>query len=147
MKTIFDDANRQQLVARIGMLNDNSKAQWGKMTVYQMLKHNTLWEEMMLSNKQCKQVFIGRLFGKTALKSMVKDDTPMKKNMPTVKGFDVKGNGDVAAEKSKWVMLLQQHAQLHAAGSWHPFFGFVTREQGGCLAYKHTDHHLRQFGV
>jgi len=27
----------------------------------------------------------------------------------------------------------------------HPFFGKMTKEQVGYLAYKHTDHHLWQF--
>lgn len=29
----------------------------------------------------------------------------------------------------------------------HPFFGKITREQIGYLAYKHDDHHLRQFNA
>jgi hypothetical protein len=29
----------------------------------------------------------------------------------------------------------------------HPVFGRMTRRAWGALAYKHTDHHLRQFGV
>jgi hypothetical protein len=29
----------------------------------------------------------------------------------------------------------------------HDFFGRMTREQVGQLAYKHTDHHLRPFGA
>jgi hypothetical protein len=27
----------------------------------------------------------------------------------------------------------------------HTFFGKITKEQAGQLAYKHADHHLRQF--
>jgi len=64
------------------MLNENSRALWGKMTVYQMVKHCALWEEMLSGEKKVKRMFLGRLFGKAAI---------------------------------------------------------------GYLAYKHTDHHLRQF--
>ncbi len=29
----------------------------------------------------------------------------------------------------------------------HPVFGLMTRAQWGRWAYRHMDHHLRQFGV
>ena len=29
----------------------------------------------------------------------------------------------------------------------HPAFGDITTQAWGVLAYRHTDHHLRQFGV
>lgn len=47
---------------------ETSKAEWGKMNVYEMLKHFTQWEEMMLGKKKYKRAFLGRLFGKIALK-------------------------------------------------------------------------------
>ena len=90
MKTIFDKTTRDELISRINTLNENSKAQWGKMTVSQMLKHCIQWEEMALGKTIYKQSFIGKLFGKSALKDMIKDDGPLKKNMPTVPGFKIK---------------------------------------------------------
>jgi hypothetical protein len=32
MKTIFDDATRDELIQRINSLDEHKKAQWGKMT-------------------------------------------------------------------------------------------------------------------
>ena len=64
MKTLFDKTTRDELINRINTINENSTAQWGKMNVYQMLKHCTLWQEMILGKKKYKQPFIGRLFGK-----------------------------------------------------------------------------------
>jgi len=54
MKTIFDKQTRDELIDRINKLNENSTAQWGKMNVYQMLKHCTLYEEMLLGKKEFK---------------------------------------------------------------------------------------------
>ena len=99
MKTIADQSTRDELVRRIKTLNANSKAVWGKMNVYQMVRHCAIWEEMALGKKKYKQVFIGRLFGKMALKNMIKDDAPVKQNMPTMPGFKITENGDVEAEK------------------------------------------------
>ncbi len=144
MKTIFDKETREGLIARINKLDENSSAQWGKMNVYQMLKHCTLWEEMLLGKTQYRQSFLGRLVGKMALKDMMKDE-PAKKNLPTVPSFKITGNGDVAAAKDEWLGLLAEHATREPSGFMHPFFGQLTAEQAGVMAYKHIDHHLRQF--
>lgn len=70
MKSIFDNNIRKQLIDRIERINQNSKAEWGKMNVFQMLKHNTYWNEWVLGedNQTYKQSFMGRIFGKIALK-------------------------------------------------------------------------------
>ena len=145
MKSIFDKTTRDELIIRINALDENSRPQWGKMNVYQMLKHCTLWEEMLLGKKQYRQSFLGRLFGKIALKSMLKDE-PMKLNLPTVPSFKISGNGDVTTAKAEWVNLIGEHGQKKSSGFVHPFFGKLTQEQAGKMAYKHIDHHLKQFG-
>ena len=48
MKTIFDKVTRDELIGRISLLNVNSTAQWGKMNIYQMLNHCTLYDEWIL---------------------------------------------------------------------------------------------------
>lgn len=146
MKTIFDKTTRDELINRINTLTDNSTAQWGKMNIYQMLKHCTLWEEMILGRVKCKRVFIGRLLGKMALKSSLKDDKPMMRNAVTSPELKVKEtNGDIASEKAKWIALIEEHAHFSNPEFAHPFFGRMTKEQVGYHTYKHTDHHLRQF--
>ena len=144
MKSVFDKPAREELISRINSLNENSTARWGRMNVYQMLKHCTLWEEMLLGKSQYRQSFTGRIFGKMALKSMLKDE-PMKPNLPTVPSFKISGNGDVAASKAEWINLISEHEHQKCSGFVHPFFGKLTAEQAGQMAYKHIDHHLRQF--
>ena len=145
MKSIFDDGVTEELIRRIGMLNENSRALWGKMTVYQMLKHCTLWEEMLSGEKKVKRMFLGRLFGKTVLKQILKNERPMIRNARTVPGFGVTGQGDAESEKRKWIAMVEKHSVFSNPGFIHPFFGKMTKEQIGYLAYKHIDHHLRQF--
>jgi len=144
MKTIFDKSTRDELVARINKLDENSSAQWGKMTVYQMLRHCTLWEEMLLGKTTCRQSFLGRLVGKMALKDMMKDE-PAKHNLPTVPSFRMTGSGSVATAKADWISLIGEHDHRENTRFMHPFFGQLTAEQAGRMAYKHIDHHLRQF--
>ncbi|MBW4888627.1 DUF1569 domain-containing protein [Mucilaginibacter sp. HMF5004] len=146
MNTIFDEGTRAQLIGRIKTLNQASTPLWGKMNVYQMLKHCTLSDEMYQGNKQYKRVFIGRILGKMALKSLTKDDAPMGKNAPTGNDFKVQQTvGDIAAEKDKLITLINGYANYSNDSFVHWFFGPMTKEQVGYLAYKHLDHHLRQF--
>jgi len=144
MKTMFDKKTREEVIKRINTLSENSRPLWGKMNVYQMVKHCTLWEEMLLGKKKYKQSLLGRLVGKMALKSMLKDE-PAERNLPTVPSFKMSGNGDITAAKAEWVKLIEQHDLQENTGFIHPFFGALTADQAGRMAYKHIDHHLRQF--
>ncbi|MEP6713427.1 MAG: DUF1569 domain-containing protein [Ferruginibacter sp.] len=144
MRSIFEDKTRAELINRITSLNENSPAQWGKMNVSQMMKHCTKWDEMALGKKKYKQSFIGRLFGRMALKDMMKDE-PMKKNMPTVPSFKIRENTDITEEKNKWIRLLDEYRHFSNDGFIHPFFGAMTKENTGYMVYKHIDHHLKQF--
>ena len=146
MKTIFDKATNDELITRINTLTENSTAQWGKMNICQMLKHCTLWEEMVIGKVKCKRSFIGRIFGKMALKSLIRDEKPLTRNTPSAPELIVKeGGGDLAAERAKWIALIEAYGRFSAPDFVHPFFGKMTKEQIGYLAYKHADHHLRQF--
>src|SRR5665811_1582683 len=107
MKSIFDKTTRDELINRINLLNENSTAQWGKMNIYQMLKHCTLCEEMYLGKKKYKRAFIGRVFGKIGLKNLLKNENPLQRNSPTSSEFKIKEiSGDVIAEKFKWIALI-----------------------------------------
>ncbi len=148
MNTIFEKSTRDKLISRINALNENSTAQWGKMNVYQMLRHCILWEEMILHNKKYERALIGLFLGKLFLKKEMKDDSPMRQNNPTIRELKIKEEiGDIEPEKIKWISLIDEYSQysLPDFSFVHPFFGKMTKEQIGHHAYKHTDHHLRQF--
>jgi hypothetical protein len=146
MKSIFDKITRDDLIARINSLNENSTAQWGKMTVSQMIKHCSQWDEMVLGKKQYKQTFLGKIFGKMALKGIMKDE-PIKKDLPTVPSFKITEYTDFNEEKKRWLKLFDEYNDYAGDGIFHPFFGIMTKEQTGCFAYKHANHHLHQFNV
>lgn len=149
MKSIFDKAQRDELIGRIDSLTENNKALWGKMNIYQMCKHSTIWNEWVLGkhNPTYKQEFLGKIFGKMALKSNTKDDSPMGKNMPAGVFAVKEKQGDFKPQQNAWAKLIADFEHFSNDGFVHDFFGKMTREQIGILAYKHSDHHLRQFGV
>ena len=150
MKTVFDASTRDELISRISSLNESSRAQWGKMTIYQMLKHNTLWEEWVSGKKKNKQMFIGRLFGRKALKNILKEGRVLSRNTPTLPDLrtdKLPEKGDIALEKAKWIAQIEGYAHYSNPEFVHVFFGKMTKEEIGYLAYKHADHHLRQFNA
>lgn len=149
MKTIFDESTRKELMERINLLHENSAAQWGKMNVYQMAKHCTIWDEWVLgrSHHEYKQSFLGLIFGKLALKSSVGDSRPMKRNMPAGKFVVKEKSGSIELQKRKWMECVAEYANFSNTRFIHDFFGKMTREEIGIFAYKHADHHLRQFNA
>jgi hypothetical protein len=148
MKSIYDKATREELIDRIHLLDENCRAQWGKMTACQMVEHCRRWEEMIAGKLKCERAFIGRLIGKMALKNSLKEGKPMMRNAPSSPELIVKGNdGNLAAEKAQWITLFEENARHPNPNFLHPFFGMMTEEQVGYLDYQHIDHHLRQFSV
>lgn len=146
MKTLVNKADRDSLIARIQKLDANCTVQWGKMNVYEMIRHCTAWDECVLNNVKVKHSLIGRVFGKIALRKVLKDEAPLGKNSPTSPSYRIKGTGDVEVAKAKWIANMQRYERYNTPEYLHDFFGKMSREQVGQLGYKHIDHHLRQFG-
>lgn len=103
---------------------------------------------MYFGSLPIKRAWIGRLFGKMVLKQVLKDEKPFKKNSPTSPQLTTgPESGDMDQLKKEWIAGLERYANYNNDSFVHPFFGPLTKEQVGYLAYKHADHHLRQFGV
>lgn len=151
MKTIFDPNIKLQLIKRIEKINADSKAQWGKMNVYQMIKHLNIWNQWVLgidNNIPYKQDFLGKIIGKMVLKANTKNDKPMGKGAPAGSNFTIKEkSGDFEKQKQNLFDLTEHYGRYCNPDFIHGFFGKMTKEQIGIFAYKHYDHHLRQFGV
>ena len=147
MKTMFDPETREEIIGRIRSLGEKNNAQWGKMNVLQMVKHCSRFDEMIQKNEKTKRAFAGRFFGKIALKNVLKDDAPLGKNSPTLAMLKMSAEGDLEKEKEKWISEISDYQNFSNAEFMHPFFGKITKEQIGCFVYKHSDHHLRQFGA
>ena len=145
MKTIFEQSTRDELIMRINNLDERNTAQWGKMNVNQMIRHCTLWEEMPQGEKKYKWSLLGRVFGRMVLKKVVKDEEPLRRNPPSIPELIVNNEtGNIGTAKQHWISLIEEYEHFYNADFMHPFFGKMTQEQIGYLAYKHTDHHLRQ---
>lgn len=147
MKTILNTQMKEELIARINHLHEDCVAQWGKMNVYQMVRHCILWEELCQGKTRYKRAtLIWRILGKIVFWVMTKDDKPFKTNIQTLDQLKVTEiSGDLEGEKNKLIALIHEYKNYPKKGVVQPYFGRINREKQSQLTYKHIDHHLRQF--
>lgn len=149
MKNLFEAAAVDEIKERMANLKYDSGRQWGKMNAAQMLAHCSIWMEMAVGLKNPPRSLIGRVFGRVA-KSTVLNEKPVRRNMPSEGSLIVTEERDFAVERQR---LLEWTDRFAAGGpekcTRHPhcFFGPMTPMEWATMAYKHLDHHLRQFGV
>ncbi len=146
MKNLFDPAAKEEIIKRISSLTSNTTPQWGKMTVAQMLKHNTMPLEMALSNPKPKRGLLGKLFG-PMIKNAVVGQTPFKKNGFTPKQFKIDTQEVFDIQKARLLDQVKRFTPANVSDKTHPMFGPLTDAEWGQSQYKHLDHHLTQFGV
>lgn len=150
MKSLFNTSDNIEMISRINRLTVDSKAEWGKMSVGQMLTHAQRPLKVAFSELKLKRTLVGILFGNMAKKKLARGEEPFSKNLPTDKNFVVTDQRNVDDEKKNLIALVQKFVHVGPGGITkepHPFFGFMTTQEWDTLMWKHLDHHLRQFGV
>lgn len=149
MESVFDRQANAALIERINKLNAAAPAQWGKMSVAQMVVHCQKPIEVAFGQGNLKRGVMAKLFGGIVKRKLLKPG-PLGRNSPTAPGFKIEDpNIDFDQARQALVGMVQRFAQGHASISndTHPFFGKMTMEEWDVLQWKHLDHHLRQFGA
>jgi len=148
MKNLFEAATVEEVKGRLAQLKPDSERVWGKMNPAQALAHCSAAMEMAMGAKKPPRIFIGRLLGRFAKKSMIAKEKPMPRNVGTDKSLVVSDERDFGVERQR----LSEFIDSFAAGgpgacTRHPhfFFGPLTPVEWAALMYQHLDHHLRQF--
>lgn len=148
MKSVMNNTVREELIQRIHSLTPRHTARWGKMNVHQMLEHCTRCDDMYHGDLKIKRVLIGRLIGPMFKKKILKKDLPFGKSSPTAQVLMItETNGDMDVQKTEWEKRINSYSNYSDQRFIHPFFGPMSKEEVGVFAYKHADHHLRQFGA
>ena len=148
-KSLFNAADKNEMLARIAQLRANSPAQWGKMNPAQMLAHCQMPLRVATGELKLKRGLIGVLFGGFARKTL-SGPKEFSRNMPTDPKFVVKDVRDYTRERGQLIALIERFSSGGERGltkEKHPFFGALTTVQWEALMWKHLDHHMRQFGV
>ncbi|MEN2280762.1 DUF1569 domain-containing protein [Algoriphagus sp. SE2] len=150
MKNIFDPEVHEELINRINKLTPDTKAQWGKMTVDQMLAHCCVAYEMAYTNKHPKPNAFLRFLLKTFVKNGVVNEKPYPKNSRTAPQFIISDRKDFEDEKNRLISYIQKtfdYGPNYFDGKESISFGPMTTQEWNNQFYKHLDHHLTQFGV
>ncbi len=151
MKNILRDADRKEVLERIGRVRPDSERRWGRMSPHGMVCHLAdsfagVLGERAISDRST-------LFGRTGMKWIaLSTPFPWPKGVPTMPEADQERQGtppvDFDADLARMLDLAESFgARLDEATMRHPIFGRMTRAEWGRWGYRHVDHHARQFGL
>jgi hypothetical protein len=148
MRSVLIERDREALSRRIAALTPAATARWGRMTADRMLAHLSQSARMALGELPVKPRG-KRAFEVFPLRHLILYVLPFPRGAPTAPELLAAPPATVEAEKSTLVGLLARlgSGPREGPGPTHPLFGPLTRREWGALAYKHSDHHLRQFGA
>jgi hypothetical protein len=146
-KSLSSPSARQELVDRLRRLTPRSSANWGRMTAPQMLAHVADW--MLMASGELPVASKNLVLRHPPLKQLLIYVLPFPKGVPTAPELLARRPADWQAEQDMVCDRVQSFDKLFARNEWpeHPAFGRISPQAWGVLAYRHTDHHLRQFGV
>jgi hypothetical protein len=150
MKTLWQADSVQELKDRMSQLRPDTPRLWGKMTPAQAMAHCTIGMELACGDRRPPRMFIGRLIGRAIKSKAFQPSEPMRRNSPTIPGFQVADDRDLAEECAGLSSMIDRFAAAGPARCTthpHSFFGSLTPDEWSMWMYKHIDHHLQQFGV
>jgi hypothetical protein len=147
MKSLWNRQLHDEVVNRVARLTADRRPLWGRMTCSQMVVHITDAFGMYCGDitVAVKHTPIEYFPLKHAFLYLI----PMPKNVPTARELKLRVPGDWDVEIERLREALWHFAGQRTRTDWplHPIFGRMSARAYGVLAYKHIDHHLRQFDV
>jgi hypothetical protein len=147
MPSLWDAGAADALVARVRLLTPDRAALWGRMTCHQMVIH---------VSEACRG-YLGELTMSArpgfvrfpVVKQLVIYALPFPKNVQTAPETLVRPPGEWQTDVELLCTDIARLAGCRGRTTWpvHPFFGRLSPRAWGVLGWRHTDHHLRQFGA
>jgi len=148
MRTVLDERDLDALCRRVASLTPASSPRWGSLTVGGMVGH-LIQSARMALGELAVEPRGKRVFRTCPLKHLILYVLPFPRGAPTSRALLVAEPGPLEAEQKELHALLRRlgSGPRSGMGPTHPLFGQLSRQAWGSLMYKHTDHHLRQFGA
>lgn len=148
MSSFADASARASVRRRIEALTPNAQRRWGRMTPHQMLCHLADGYRMSAGTRNPGAVdnFISR--------SLIRW-VALHTSLVWPKGAKTVPEGDQEQGGTRPIEWDRDHAELlgmidnfqPVEGHKHPMFGSLTAAEWSVWAFRHADHHLRQFGL
>lgn len=148
-KNLFNASAVENIKKRVALLQADQPALWGKMNATEMLLHcNSCNREILEKERGDKKTTFKQLM----LRWLALYIAPrFMKGIQSEPHHITTGKieaSQFAAQKEVFLSLIHQlHATQKPLTLTHPAFGNISTNEWGIAAYKHMDHHLRQFGV
>jgi hypothetical protein len=146
--TIWDPSVRSAFAGRVTKIAAETRPGWGKFNASGMLAHLNDSYRMAIGELAVKSKNLPLRY--TPIKQLVIYVLPFPKGAPTAPELIARCGGAVFEdEKTALSALYQKLGALPrgAALPEHPAFGKLSYDMYGALMARHTEHHLKQFGV
>lgn len=151
MRTVFRPDLHAELVARLGTLRLDAPRRWGRMTAHQAVCHLSDSFKGILQDRPItgRRVGVRRRIQRIVAFTL---PVPWPKGFATSREVDAEKDGtrpaSFAADVAELESLLRRFVASDGRGlEPHYAWGAMSRGEWGRYAYRHVDHHLRQFGA
>lgn len=146
-KSLSNARARQELLDRLERLTPEATPHWGVMTARQMLAHLADW--MRMAKGELKVALKNRPQRYPPLKQLLIYWLPFPKGIQTSPELIGRKPLEWESERAAVRRHVESFENLNPKMTWpeHPVFGKMTPKAWSVFAYRHMDHHLRQFGI
>jgi hypothetical protein len=148
MQSLFDPAAHADIERRVALINADSPALWGKFSPQGMLAHLAHSARMALGDLHVPLIPRPTVVRKL-IKFMLFYVVPFPKGAPTARELLTRDDTPLEPLRDEVIALMRRivNGPRVGMGPAHPLFGPLSYADWARLAWLHTDHHLRQFGV
>ncbi|MDM1555573.1 DUF1569 domain-containing protein [Chryseobacterium indologenes] len=148
-KNLLKKETTDFIIERVQNLSVAHQSQWGTMTASEMLLHcNSCNRQILEESRGNKKTAIKQYLLRILALYIAPD---FKKNIQGEPEHNTRGKStdlDFEKYKNEFIDLIRQFPlNTKPLTLSHPAFGNISTYEWGIAAYKHMDHHLRQFGV
>src|SRR5215210_1038981 len=146
-KSLSNASARQELLDRLERLTPEATPLWGRLSAHQMLAHLADW--MRMAKGDMRTTGRKHPFRHPPLKQLAIYWLPFPKGVPTSPELIARVPADWSVECDAIRDYVQSFESPTRGAVWpeHPVFGRMTPQAWCVFAYRHMDHHLRQFGI
>jgi hypothetical protein len=145
MPTLRNEAGRKALLQRLGRVMPESKAHWGRFDAPRMMCHLGDALEEALGRREVPRSGPA-MMRHFPVKHLAIYVVPMPKGAKAPPQLLAEKPGEFEANRRRVVEAIEQVAARPAGpGPNHFLLGRMSCDQWNVLAWKHIDHHLRQF--